>query len=237
MGWGGESAAATSALEQAEADLRGAVAADPSLARAWAELGKLQHHTGQFDKAKLSARRALNADAFLENAREIISILTLVALEERDFDEALRWTAEGLRRYPRNLAFVNLALLIYASDGAPKAAPAEGWKLVDQLEEGTPEESWPSWHMMMAAVLARAGLEDSARAVISWTRDSGLEDPWAAYYEANARLLLGERDATLRLLEEFLRLYRGQKAFIANDAWFIPLHDDSTFQSLVEEAE
>ncbi|NIN50944.1 MAG: hypothetical protein GTN62_12660, partial [Gemmatimonadales bacterium] len=48
--------------------------------------------------------------------------------------------------------------------------------------------------------------EDSARAVLSRARATTEDDPslWTLYYEANARLLMGEEDAAIALLARFL---------------------------------
>jgi hypothetical protein len=95
---------------------------------------------------------------------------------------------------------------------------------------------------MMAAVLARAGLPDSARHVIQRardtiqsTRDTGSVDPYFEYYEATARLALGDRDTAIIRLGEYLTARPTEKANIANDWLWRPLSDDQAFQAIVAE--
>jgi hypothetical protein len=96
--------------------------------------------------------------------------------------------------------------------------------------------------MMMAAVLARAGLPDSARhviqrarATIQSARDTGSVDPYFEYYEANARLALGDRDTAILRLGEYLEASPTAKANIAGDWLWRPLSDDPRFQAIVDE--
>jgi hypothetical protein len=85
--------------------------------------------------------------------------------------------------------------------------------------------------MQVAKVLARAGMRDSARAVITLARGASTPD-WLSYDEAHARLLLGERDHALHLLGISLRS-SPDTAYLARDWWFDGLHDDPRFKALV----
>lgn len=79
----------------------------------------------------------------------------------------------------------------------------------------------PVYMMYVAAVLARAGLPDSARTIIEQARTSyKSEDPEIYYYEANARLRLGEPDEALRLLQAFLEKSPTSKEYLAKDWWW-----------------
>ena len=88
--------------------------------------------------------------------------------------------------------------------------------------------------MQVAAVLARAGAEDSAKAVIQRTRSQAPEDPeqYVAYDEAHAWLHLGERDEALRALGMYLEASPQDKSYIAGDPWFQDLRDDPRFKQL-----
>ena len=91
--------------------------------------------------------------------------------------------------------------------------------------------------MLVAMVLARAGSQDSSRAVIEHARAAApVDDPRApalAYNEAAAWLALGEREEALRALEVYLTAYPQRKSYIATDSWFRALHDHPSFQKLV----
>jgi len=60
-----------------------------------------------------------------------------------------------------------------------------------------------------------------------------LPDPRLDSREAAARLLLGEREESLRLLGLYLSAMPDRRARIARDPWFRLLRDDPAFQSLV----
>ncbi len=89
--------------------------------------------------------------------------------------------------------------------------------------------------MDVAAVLARANLADSARAVIRHARETAPQaDPRLDQREANARLQLGEPDEALRLLARFLEARPDERPKVAKDWWWRPLRDHPQFRALVE---
>ena len=81
---GGE--ALTSLRRQLREDLRAAVAADPSRARAWSTLSTLHRVSAQYAEAKLDAERALEADPFLAEASIIVFRLYETSLELREIE-------------------------------------------------------------------------------------------------------------------------------------------------------
>jgi hypothetical protein len=93
----------------------------------------------------------------------------------------------------------------------------------------------PRWRVILAGVLARAGLQDSARRTLARARAEAHGDPEADYYEARTQLLLGERDEALRLLDRYLQYDPGARKLIAGDPAFDPLAAAPRFQALVRE--
>jgi tetratricopeptide (TPR) repeat protein len=91
--------------------------------------------------------------------------------------------------------------------------------------------------MLVAKVLARAGLKDSAKAVIESARAQAPANdpriPTTRYNEAAAWLELGEPDKALEALEIFLEYLPQRKTYIANEAWFRTLRYDPRFVALV----
>ncbi|MDB4949636.1 MAG: Protein kinase, partial [Gemmatimonadetes bacterium] len=78
--------------------------------------------------------------------------------------------------------------------------------------------------MVAAAVAARAGQADSARAAIAWARrqvggdrEQGLS---LDYDEAAVRMLLGEREVARRLLARYAAGRPALRAFLARDPLF-----------------
>ncbi len=111
----------------------------------------------------------------------------------------------------------------------------QAWQALRDLERVEPPDNWPSHRMKMAAVLAAAGLRDSAESVIRRAHEAGVDDPFVLYYEAKTRLNLGDRQEALRLLGEFLEGRPDFRPYMAEDWWFRPLFDDSAFVALVAE--
>ncbi|HXI33377.1 MAG TPA: protein kinase, partial [Gemmatimonadales bacterium] len=221
----------------AEADLTHAVAGDPSLAPAWYTLAELYRYSGRFSKAEEAARQALEADAFLSDAYVVTSGLFFTALNLERYDDAREWCAKGKRQFPQSSAFVSCDFRIIAWSGQGRTAAADAWRLaavVDRVD--TDPEMVGDRRLLFAAVLARSGLADSARAVIRRTR-AAITSPAAQqtldYDEAYVRVLLGERDAALRLLGNYLRTRPENRAYVAESPWFRTLHDDPRFRSLV----
>ena len=138
--------------------------------------------------------------------------------------------------------------LLQADDpGVGRASPAAGrdstadveraWKLVAELERLVPPEDraaqLPRWQVLVSPVLGRAGLADSAEAVIRRARAAAPDDPEMDFYEAEARMLLGDREAALRLLARDLRGNPRFRDYVRRNPVFRPLWDDPRFQELV----
>ncbi|GMR14361.1 MAG: hypothetical protein BMS9Abin29_2613 [Gemmatimonadota bacterium] len=214
--------------DAAEVDFRAAVEADPSRVKAWIGLADLLRVGGRFSEASLAAQSALDADPFLINAEQgILQVLSQVWLDLGEVERAEEWNDAGRQRYPALLNFAATKLVILAGWKDTPPAVDTAWQLASVLK------GWRSGEMLVAGVLARAGLADSARAMADRIRPEVEQDPWASYYEANTRIQLGEPDAALALLGEFLEAMPGRKSYIANDWWWEPLRSDPRFQALV----
>jgi serine/threonine-protein kinase len=224
-------------LVAAERDLRAAVQANPRLASAWATLSELlQEAKGEFGEAKQAAMRAYEEDAFLAEAKNILIRLSNTALELNQFDEVVLWAEQGRQRFPDAVDFPAVELGSLSHGGSPDVRQA--WELVEEIERLTSPQHRALYgsivRMQVAAVLARAGAEDSAKAVIQRTRSQAPEDPeqYIAYDEAHAWLHLGERDEALRALGMYLEAKPQDKSYIPQDPWFQELRDDPRFKQL-----
>jgi tetratricopeptide (TPR) repeat protein len=157
-----------------------------------------------------------------------------VWLDLAQVDRAARWTDEGRRRYPAEVAFPAAKLVILAGGAGAEAATDTAWTLLSGILDVFGISSWPNGELQVAAVLAQNGLGDSARAVIGRARETPSTNPWTDYYEANAWLRLEAREEALALLERFLEAIPDRKAYIANDWWWESLRADSVFVRLTE---
>jgi TolB-like protein/tetratricopeptide (TPR) repeat protein len=226
-------------IEAAEADLRRAVEIDDSRVRAWVTLADLlQYAKGSFAAARNAAGAAYERDAFLSDAPDILFTLATLSADLEDYDEAIRRAETGRHRFPADPKFPATELHILTQGGAPDVA--RGWELVEAAERlSSPRTRRMTAAIMrgkMAAVLARAGLADSARAVL---RRARAESPAAALEsllqeEAHARLLLGDRETALDALGSYLDANPDERAYAAVDPWWRDLHGDPRFEAFVE---
>jgi serine/threonine-protein kinase len=220
--------------EAAEADLRtGAVPANPAQARAWGTLSALLQAKGQLGEANVLARRAYEADAFLTESPQILFRLYYTSLDLGRESDAVRWCDAGQRRFADDWRFTFCELRILARSSAAQPEVSRAWELVSELERVGPAPYLPRWQIMAAAVVGRAGLADSAEAVIRRARRVAPEDSELDFYEAETRMLLGDREAALQLLERDLKTNPRFRAYMRAYTLFRPLWNDPRFKALV----
>jgi tetratricopeptide (TPR) repeat protein len=227
-------------LAAAERDLRQAVAQDAALARAWYNLSELLRFTGRFTEADWAARGALDADAYLAEAVRVYHTLFFTALNRERYDEARTWCGLSRTRFPNISQFRDCELQILGWSASGPARVAAAWREVATIEAGRPDEqSGPFWadrRLLVAAILARSGMADSARAVIRLARAGDPADTaasWMLGEEAWVRVLLGERDEALRLLARFVESAGQMRPYLAVSPWYASLRSDPRFQALV----
>ncbi|MBI3975445.1 MAG: hypothetical protein HY334_03550 [Armatimonadetes bacterium] len=236
----GDSAQAAGLLAAAERDLRTAVATNPGLARAWNTLSLVYHQRGDWAQADRTLRRALEADAYLSETAPSMEVLMFASLELGDSAAARSWCETGRTQFPSDYRFWGCELTILGWRGTSAGDAARAWVLLRRVEQRDSGNllatGWAVRRLMVAAVLARAGLADSARNVLRTTRagvPSAALLPRLGLYEAFVHTELGERDEALSRLGEFLGTYPQQRSYVANTRWFAPLRGDPRFTTLV----
>lgn len=175
----------------------------------------------------LAAKRAYEADAYLENAPTVINRLFLAAYDLDQAVDARFWCSEGARRFPADSRFVLCQLSLMTMRGQ-NADPDSAWRLarsdaiMTDVATGSPEFREHEARMLVAAVLARAGLQDSAKAVARAARAGSDIDPTKSLYDldAFAHLLAGDRSEALASLKQYLAANPSQmKALAADPGW------------------
>jgi tetratricopeptide (TPR) repeat protein len=235
--------AAAALLQGARQDLESAVRVDPALAGAHATLSHLYYNQpGGVVSALLEARLAYEADAFLSTAPEVLWRLYLGSYDLEQLTQARSWCEEGARRFPNDYRFAECRLWVLTMRGVTPSA-AEAWRLVDEATRLAPASRRDYEHhrtmMVTGAVLARAGLPDSARAVLLRARAGADVDPQLElpYFEAYARIVLGDSDQVIALLRKMVAATTGQAAAGAADWathwWFRGFQARPDFQALV----
>lgn len=221
---------------RAEGDLRAAVDRRPDFSQAWHDLSALLALAGDFAEAERAAAEALRADEYLLNGPTILQRLQFAALGAEHSESAARWCAEGRRRYPQNLYFLGCELTTVGWTATKPADVGRAWALLDEAERRDTANMLQlgsaTRRLFVAAVAARAGLRDSALAIVALARASlpkGASTVAADYGEAHVRALLGQNDEALRLLDSYLKRFPIQRRQVARMPWFRSLRADLRF--------
>jgi len=194
-------------LTNAEQSLRRAVEIDPDHASAWNLLSTALYLRADFAGAYLAADKAYAADAYLENARGILGMLFITSYEIGDDSASDHWCNEMNRLFTHtwSSAWCRLSLLAWnESHGA--VAIAQAWRIAteEEREPATPRRARAALQILVAAVLARSDLRDSAEAVLLRARQEGGPDSELLPVEATARIAMNEPDSAIQLLARYV---------------------------------
>ena len=223
----------------AEADLRKAVAVRRDMALAWNDLSTLLQLNGDYDQSRIAADSALKSDAFLKDAPAIGARIIQMSLATGDTIKARQLCDEGRTRFSSRPEYWGCALTVLGWTGSAPEDVEAGWKLLKaaealdtlrMLKSGAATRS-----LLVAAIAARAGLKDSATAIVRRVRASippAVISLNADYGEAYVHTLLSRPDLALPLLERFLREIPAQQGHVRKSLWFAPLHNNPKFQAL-----
>ena len=170
----------------------------------------------------------------------VLMRLFLASYDLSQFVDADRWCTEGQRRFPTDFKFVKCRLWMMTTR-AQEPDPTPAWQLADSVAKIVPASrrgfETLEGHMLVAIVLARKGLADSAKALarrsrgdaeVDATRDLMLDD-------AYVHLLAGDKPEALTSLKVYLAANPERRAGMAEDPgwWFRGLQDDPAFQQIV----
>jgi hypothetical protein len=233
---------AASLLATAQTDLEEAIRLDPRLASAHSTLSHLYSQHGSPVSALLEARLAYEADAFLGTAAEVLWRLFLGSYDLEQLTQAHTWCDEGARRFPDEYRFAECRLWTLTMPGTTPDV-SEAWRLVEEAAEHAPpprqEYERHRATIIVAAVLARADLPDSARAVLLAARAGADVDPMGElpFLEAYVRTLLGDDDEAVALLRQLVVQETGEASDDAGEWaahwWWRGLRSRADFQDLV----
>jgi serine/threonine-protein kinase len=227
-------------LDSAEADLVAATRANPAQVGAWNVLSVLYYQKQDNVQANWAARRAYEADAYLSAAEQVLWRLYATSFDLEQFQQATDWCDKGRQRFPQSTRFLECRLWLMTT-AAMAPDPSEAWRLADRVVAGRPEPqrafTGHVMQMVVASVLGRAGLADSARRVLLRARAEADVDPTRDLlaHEAWVRTQLGDKDEALRLLAEYLVANpRHREGFRKRvHWWWRSLQSDPRFKALI----
>jgi serine/threonine-protein kinase len=214
-------------LARAMKVLRGAVNVDPERASAWDLLSAALYTQADYSGAYLAALHAYQADAYLDDAEQILNRLFMTAYELGDDALARSWCDEINHRFPQSWtgADCQLNLLAWSGTSVDPTAVRRAMRIAAEGGgHGALLRGARSRHAMLAAaVLARAGLRDSAELMILRSRAVAAGDPEILQLEAGALLLLGQPDSAAARLAQYVRGKPLHRAGVACSRRFVAL--------------
>lgn len=220
----------------AERDFRASTARRPDVADAWNDLSQLLQMSGAYGGARDAVDRALKADAFLRNAPALLGRLMFTSLATGRTQEARQLCERGRRTYVNNPQFFGCDLTIEGWTGTKPADVERAWKLLREAEARDTENllvsGWATRRLLVGAVAARAGLRDSAIAIVAMARSSTpsqMSSDNADYGEAYVRVLLNQPALALPLLERYTKNNPAFLGQVRESPWFVPLRNDPRF--------
>lgn len=225
-------------LRQAQADLERAVETDRTLAEPYSTLSHLYYQVQDPASAALAARQAYENDAYLQAADVVLRRLFTTNYDLQRVDQAREWCAEGHRRFPHNFLFTECALWLMTMQGVEPQVD-RAWALADSVADLAADGSRglvaAGARQVVGGVLARAGLADSASAVMTRARVDSEVDPGGELLsmEAAMRLLNGEKDEAIALLQQYTTTNPGHFAQGRGlHWWWRSLEGDPSFERL-----
>jgi TolB-like protein len=232
-------------FQQAKTDLEEATRLDPKLADGWNLLSVLRSEEPDLVGANLAARRALEADEFYRAASEVLLRLYATSYDLENIRDAVQYCDQGRTRFPNNPSFreCRLWLLSAPYPQAPEPDPEDAWSALEDYLDLVPPQFQEferlKGNILVAGVLARAELPDSAHAVLSRSRSNPAVDPEMELLgvEALVRLHhLGEPEEAFSLLRTYLTTNPGHRQGWqwTSHWWWRPLQTDPSFRALIE---
>ncbi len=229
-----------SLLDLARVPLLAATREDPGRARAWLDLSTIYQYQGDFAEGRRATQNAIHADAWLEETQRAIIREMFDALREGEVRTATDDCRFGEENFPRNPDFLQCRLVLLGWQGTQPRDVAAAWELLGRVE-AHPNAArittggWQYRRIMVAAVAARAGMPDSARAIVDRTRAppwGSQVDPHWLFYEAWVEALSGRHATALQLLERYLEYQPTYRSYVRDHPWFEMLRTDPRFLEL-----
>ena len=207
---------ATKLLASARTDLEEAVRIQPLLASAHSTLSHLLYRE-DVSSAVLAARRAYEADAYLDVAPDVLFRLISGNYDIENLDQVQQWCDEAATRFPRDYRFAECQLLLMTTRQVEPDIP-RAWSLLARMDSLAPHRERAYRRalgtLLVGGTIARASptgggrpaLADSARAVLNQARAlmtpeavPGTElHPQTAY----TYTLLGDNATAIQLLRQ-----------------------------------
>jgi len=222
----------------ARTDLEKAAEIDPDQAMAHSTLSHLYYQEKDVSRAALAAQDALRADAWLTDADNVLWRLFWSHYDLEQHDPADRRCGEGRARFPDDPRFALCQLLVMTM--APAEADVDhAWTLVADVDRLLPPGPRAERHyarLLVGGILGRAGVPDSAAAVLRRARPPAELDPSQELMGVEAFMwtLVGDRDQAIELLQRYVVAAHRFSEGVGISWWWRDLRDHEDFATLFE---
>ena len=195
-------------LKKAETDLTRAVSLNSESARGESTLSLIFHSQGRFEAARQAARRALEADAYLEDAAQITMRLFETSFEVGDDEEAGYWCDEVRRRMPGQWPAAYCDLMLLVSGPTKKVDTRKALYILENF--GTADRSElrtsvrPVLTMLAAAAIGQAGDIETAERMAAEAKRAAPTNTELLYWEAVMRARLNQKEQARELIERYV---------------------------------
>jgi TolB-like protein len=225
-------------IAAAERDLVTVASADPQRARVWTTLSTLWSRRGEPQRAIDALARAAVADPWLVMEPEVLERSLTDYRAIGMLDEAERRCEYGLVRYPNRVNFQQCRLIILGERGQGRADIDRAWhelrRTTSAIADSTADVTWWFRRVMVAAVLARTGLRDSAYAVLRQSRaQRPTSDPNLLYQEAIVYSVARDTVRAVDALREYLEQRPTGAALVARERRFEAIRGSPLFEAML----
>jgi serine/threonine-protein kinase len=219
--------------ETAERLLTRATDADSTLARALNTLSSIHFSRGELDRARVMAAKAHVADAYSEDAKQVLARLFVIDFDAANDTSARGWCTTYARQFPRDWFPGYCRLMLMGWDDNEPPNPAEAWKIARAATADAPavirSPVGAQLQTLVAGVLARLGPAGGAERVLDEVHatiaaDSSVaREPFGSellQLEAGVRVRLDQSAVAANLLRAYLERTPASAARVARGRRF-----------------
>jgi len=225
-------------VASAERDLTGVTSTDPQRARSWIALSTLYSRAGEWQRSVDALQRAEEADPWLAMAPEVLERSLTDHRAIGALDEAARRCELGLARYPERVNFHQCRLIMLGERGRGPSDIARAWsefeRTIAAIADTSADVTWWFRRAMVAAVIARSGLRDSAYAVLRASRaQRPTSDPNLLYQEAIVYSVAGDTARGVETLARYLDQRTADVRLVRRERRFESIRNTAPFDSML----